>query len=83
MRGAQAGNASDVEALFRAYWPSAHRAAFLVVVAPFTKTVAPGDLARYAACGVDELVVVDAAPERADAVAQWIDALTTRWRPRG
>ena len=31
MRGAQAGNASDVEALFRAYWPSAHRAAFLVV----------------------------------------------------
>src|SRR5207237_9955101 len=31
VRGAQAGNASDVEALFRAYWPSAHRAAFLVV----------------------------------------------------
>ena len=31
MRGAQAGHASDVEALFRAYWPPAYRAAFLVV----------------------------------------------------
>jgi len=29
--GAQAGNASDFEALFRAYWPSAYRAAYLVV----------------------------------------------------
>jgi RNA polymerase sigma-70 factor (ECF subfamily) len=31
VRGAQAGRASDVEALFRAHWRSAHRAAFLVV----------------------------------------------------
>jgi RNA polymerase sigma-70 factor, ECF subfamily len=31
VRGAQAGHASDVEALFRAYWRPAHRAAFLVV----------------------------------------------------
>jgi RNA polymerase sigma-70 factor, ECF subfamily len=31
VRGAQAGNASDVEALFRAHWRSAHRTAFLVV----------------------------------------------------
>ena len=31
VRGAQAGSASDFEALFRAYWPSAYRAAFLVV----------------------------------------------------
>ena len=31
MRGAQAGNASDVEALFRAYWQPAMRAAYLVV----------------------------------------------------
>ena len=31
IRGAQAGNASDFEALFRAHWPSAYRAAFLVV----------------------------------------------------
>ena len=29
--GAQAGNASDFEALFHAYWPSAYRAAYLVV----------------------------------------------------
>lgn len=58
------------------------RATFRVVVAPFTKAVGQGDLARYDACGVDELVVVDAAPERADAVAPWIDALTARWRPR-
>ena len=31
MRGAQRGSASDLEALFRAYWPKAHRAAYLVV----------------------------------------------------
>src|SRR6478609_8629664 len=31
IRGAQAGNASDFEALFRAHWPRAYRAAYLVV----------------------------------------------------
>src|SRR5204862_5924369 len=31
IRGAQAGNASDFEALFHAYWPSAYRAAYLAV----------------------------------------------------
>ena len=31
VRGAQAGSASDLEALFRAHWSRAHRAAFLVV----------------------------------------------------
>ena len=30
VRGAQAGNASDLEALFRAHWPRAFRAALLV-----------------------------------------------------
>ena len=31
VRGAQAGSASDLEALFREHWPRAHRAAYLVV----------------------------------------------------
>ena len=31
MRGAQAGSVSDFEALFRAHWPRAYRAAYLVV----------------------------------------------------
>ena len=31
MRGAQRGSASDLEALFDAHWPRAHRAAYLVV----------------------------------------------------
>jgi RNA polymerase sigma-70 factor (ECF subfamily) len=31
IRGAQAGSASDLEALFREHWPRAQRAAFLVV----------------------------------------------------
>ena len=31
VRGAQAGSASDLEALFRAHWPRAYRAAFLVI----------------------------------------------------
>src|SRR5205085_10906703 len=31
VRGAQAGSASDLEALFRRHWPFAYRAAYLVV----------------------------------------------------
>ena len=31
MRAAQAGSASDLEALFRHHWPGAYRAAYLVV----------------------------------------------------
>jgi RNA polymerase sigma-70 factor (ECF subfamily) len=31
VRGAQAGSAADLERLFRAHWPQAHRAAWLVV----------------------------------------------------
>jgi RNA polymerase sigma-70 factor, ECF subfamily len=31
VRGAQAGSAADLEALFRAHWSRAHRAAYLVV----------------------------------------------------
>jgi RNA polymerase sigma-70 factor, ECF subfamily len=31
VRGAQRGSASDLEALFHAHWPQAHRAAYLVV----------------------------------------------------
>ena len=31
VRGAQAGSVSDFEALFRSHWPSAYRAAYLVV----------------------------------------------------
>src|SRR5205809_6917493 len=31
VRGAQAGSASDFEALFRSHWPLAYRAAYLVV----------------------------------------------------
>ena len=31
MRGARAGSVSDLEALFRAHWPRAHRAAYLIV----------------------------------------------------
>src|SRR5919201_5603544 len=30
VRGAQRGSVSDLEALFRAHWPRAHRAAYLV-----------------------------------------------------
>lgn len=31
VKGAQAGSASDLEALFRHHWPKAYRAAYLVV----------------------------------------------------
>ena len=34
VRGAQAGSASDLEALFKAHWPRAYRAAYLVVQDP-------------------------------------------------
>ena len=35
VRGAQRGNASDLEALFRTHWPRAHRAAYLVTHDPY------------------------------------------------
>ena len=44
IRGAQAGSASDFEALFRASWPSAYRAAYLVV----HDTAAAEDIAQEA-----------------------------------
>jgi RNA polymerase sigma-70 factor (ECF subfamily) len=44
IRGAQAGNASDFEALFRAHWGSAYRAAYLVV----HDTAAAEDIAQEA-----------------------------------
>ena len=44
VRGAQAGNASDFEALFRAHWPFAYRAAYLVV----HDTAAAEDIAQEA-----------------------------------
>jgi RNA polymerase sigma-70 factor (ECF subfamily) len=44
IRGAQAGNASDFEALFRAYWAQAFRAAYLVV----HDTAAAEDIAQEA-----------------------------------
>jgi RNA polymerase sigma-70 factor, ECF subfamily len=44
VRGAQAGSASDLEALFRAYWPRSFRAAYLVV----HDAAAAEDIAREA-----------------------------------
>ena len=44
VRGAQAGNASDFEALFRAHWAQAYRAAYLVV----HDTAAAEDIAQEA-----------------------------------
>jgi RNA polymerase sigma-70 factor, ECF subfamily len=44
VRGAQAGSASDLEALFRAYWPRAFRAAYLVA----HDTAAAEDIAQEA-----------------------------------
>jgi RNA polymerase sigma-70 factor (ECF subfamily) len=44
IRGAQAGNASDFEALFRAHWAQAYRAAYLVV----HDTAAAEDIAQEA-----------------------------------
>jgi RNA polymerase sigma-70 factor (ECF subfamily) len=44
VRGAQAGSASDLEVLFRHYWPGAYRAAYLVV----HDTAAAEDIAQEA-----------------------------------
>ena len=44
VRGAQAGSVSDLEALFRSHWPSAWRAAYLVV----HDAVAAEDIAQEA-----------------------------------
>jgi probable F420-dependent oxidoreductase len=54
-------------------------APFEVVVAPFTKRIAPADLATYRALGVDELVIVGTPPEDATQVDAWVKQLGAKW----
>jgi len=53
--------------------------AFEIVVAPFSRTVAPEDLDRYRAAGVDELVVVAEPPADVASVERWIVEIAARW----
>lgn len=39
----------------------------------------PGDVAVLAESGVDELVLVEAPPDHADAAAEWVHALADKW----
>jgi probable F420-dependent oxidoreductase len=41
----------------------------------------PGDTAALAELGIDELVLVETPPDRADAVPDWVSALTDQWMP--
>ena len=52
---------------------------FEIVVAPFTRRVAPADLASYRALGVNELVIVATPPEDESRVAAWVEGLADKW----
>ena len=60
IRGAQAGSASDLEALFREHWPRAHRAAYLVV----QDAAAAEDIAQEAFLAASAISIVSTASAR-------------------
>jgi probable F420-dependent oxidoreductase len=55
------------------------RDGFEIVVAPFTRRVAPADLASYRALGVNELVIVATPPENESRVTAWVEGLADKW----
>jgi probable F420-dependent oxidoreductase len=56
-----------------------HRAELRLAVA--LRSPEPDDVSALAELGVDEFVLVESPPERAEAAAQWVSALADRWMP--
>jgi alkanesulfonate monooxygenase SsuD/methylene tetrahydromethanopterin reductase-like flavin-dependent oxidoreductase (luciferase family) len=50
-----------------------------IIVSPYTIKISPDDLKKYAAAGVDELVMVGAPPEDEAQIAGWVERLAHDW----
>ena len=50
-----------------------------IIVCPYTKKITAGDLPKYAAAGVDELVILSSPPEDESQIGGWIERLARDW----
>jgi probable F420-dependent oxidoreductase len=52
-----------------------------IIVCPYTKKITADDVKKYAAAGVDELVILSSPPEDESRVSGWVERLATQWLP--
>jgi alkanesulfonate monooxygenase SsuD/methylene tetrahydromethanopterin reductase-like flavin-dependent oxidoreductase (luciferase family) len=50
-----------------------------IIVSPYTKKIVPDDLKKYAAAGVDELVIITSPPEDETEIGGWIERIAREW----
>jgi hypothetical protein len=50
-----------------------------IIVSPYTRKIAPDDLKKYSAAGVDELVMVASPPEDEAQIAGWVERIARDW----
>jgi len=54
-----------------------------IIVCPYTKPITSEDLKKYAAAGVDELVIPFYPPDKEGEIGRWIEQLARDWIARG
>ena len=52
-----------------------------IIVCPYTKKITADDVKKYAAAGVDELVILSSPPEDEARVTGWVERLASTWLP--
>ena len=50
-----------------------------IIVSPYTKKIVPDDLKKYAAAGVNELVIIASPPEDEAQISGWIEKIAREW----
>jgi hypothetical protein len=50
-----------------------------IIACPYTKKINVDDLKKYAAAGVDELVILTTPPEDESQISGWIERLARDW----
>ncbi len=50
-----------------------------IIACPYTKKITADDVKKYAAAGVDELVILSTPPEDESRVAAWVERLSSTW----
>ena len=50
-----------------------------IIVSPYTKKITSDDLKKYAAAGVDELVIIANPPEDEAQIARWVERIAHDW----
>jgi probable F420-dependent oxidoreductase len=50
-----------------------------IIACPYTKKITAGDLKKYAAAGVDELVILSSPPEDESQIGGWMERIAQEW----